>query len=400
MIPFQQALDSVLEHALSIKTEKVQLNDAIQRVLSVDIHSPFPSPAFDNSAMDGFAVDVKDFNVISENPINKLECVGKSRAGKPFDGIINKGECVKCMTGAIIPNGTNAIVKVEDTSGFESEIIKFHTLPVKYQNIRKKGEEVNVGELILNCGTSITPELMGVLTHFGIEEVEVFKKINIHLITTGDEVVNKKGEINNGSVYNSNAETLIQLLKVNYCNVIHSHVSDDKNEMVKQLSNINRNADIIITTGGISMGEFDFVKQAFAESNFNEVFWKVAQKPGKPLFFGKSDKSIAFGLPGNPISAIICFYIYVLPFIFKTLCLKLKTEFNGKLSEPFKSDKIKHRFLFGKFWIDKEGFVKCKPTEKLGSHMITSITNSNCILSSPPRHKLLTKNNLINIKPL
>ncbi len=397
MISHPKAIDYVLKNAISMKTETIKIKDAFNRVLSTDIHAPFPSPAFDNSAMDGFAVNTSDF--LTDLPL-KLKCIGESKAGEPYTGLLNRGECIKCMTGAVIPNGANAIIKVEDTSGFNSEIIEFYVNPLENQNIRKKGEEVSKGKTILKRGTKITSEIMGVLTSFGITEIEVCKKINVHLITTGDEVITNNSEVYRGSVYNSNGETLIQLLKINNCNVFHSHVSDDKQKMVNLLLSLDKELDLVITTGGISMGEFDFVKQAFAESNFEEIFWKVAQKPGKPLYFGKSGKSIAFGLPGNPVSAIMCFYIYVIPFLDNSFGLKSQTEFFGKLSMPFNCDKNKHRFLFGEYWINDEGIVKCKPTDKLGSHMLTSSINANCILSAPPSNKILNTNDLVKIKPI
>ncbi len=397
MISYPQALKSVLQNVISLKSVNIQLKDALHQVVSKDILAPFSSPAFDNSAMDGFAINTFDFK--DKTPI-KLKCIGESRAGQPYNGSLKRGDCIKCMTGAVIPNGANAVIKVEDSSGFESKIVEFYTIPVENLNIRKKGEEVVKGKVIVKKATKITPEMMGVLTHFGITEFEAYEKINVHLITTGDEVVENKNEINTGSVFNSNAGTLKQLLKMNHCNVIHSHVSDDKQEMVDLLSNFNKDVDLIITTGGISMGEFDFVKEAFAESNIKEVFWKVAQKPGKPLYFGKSGKTVVFGFPGNPVSAIMCFYIYINPFIAKILGLKTQTEFYGKLSEPFNSDKKKYRFLFGEFWIDEVGNVKCKPSKKTGSHMLTSTTNANCILSTPPSNRVLTTDDLINITPL
>lgn len=401
MISFHEAKSKVLQEKIKLKSEIINVEESLNRVIYKDVVAPFSLPLFDNSAMDGFAVNYNDLILARDNKPIHLSCIGESTAGNPFNGIINIGECIKCMTGAMIPNGANAVIKVEDTDGFNKSIVSFYKKINKHQNIRFIGEEIQKGEIIIPKNKKITPNSMGVLTSIGADYIRVYEKIKIALITTGDEVRPTGSILKSGEIYNSNKTSLEALVDDFFGKIIyHEHIFDNKNKLMSQISQLSSKYDILITTGGISMGEADHLKSVFESLGIKKKFWKVAQKPGKPLFFGTKNNSLVFGLPGNPVSANICFYLYILPAIKKALGITNSIEFKGTLDDILNTETNKYRFLFGKYWIDINGNVKCRASKKVGSHMLTSSVDSNCILLTPPRSSLLEKGELIDIIPL
>ena len=383
MISFQEAKTIINKNIFQLRPEKVDLVQAGGRVLAQDIMASFPSPIFDNSAMDGFAVRFEDTQGASvKNPVT-LKMVSISSAGTPSNMFLNPGECIQCMTGAQIPEGANSIVMVEDSSGFsDSDTVQIMIETSKGKHIRKMGEEIQNGESLIENGRTLSPSEIGAIATFGYGEIVVSKKPKVAIFGTGDELIEPGEDLGEGQIYNSNLYVFKELVdKVGGEVLMQDVIKDDKNSLRDFLSRALETCDIIISSGGVSMGRYDYVRDVFIELGVIEHFWKVAQKPGKPLFFGTGDSALIFGLPGNPVSSYIGFIEWVYPVI-ETMMGKQETKkVKAILKAPFPREKMKHRFLFGEVWIE-DGQLVCQPSKKVGSHMLSSSLQANCILGA------------------
>ena len=385
MISFQEAKSIISHNTFELESERVYITLAGNRVLGQDVVASFPSPQFDNSAMDGFAVRSRDTKGASpENPVT-LTMVSISSAGTPSNVSLNPGECIQCMTGAKIPDGADAIIMVEDSSGFSDSgtaQIMIETFPGKH--IRNMGEEIKEGEILIQKGTTATPSEIGTCATFGYGELVVSKKPKIAIFGTGDELVEPGKNLGEGQIYNSNLYVFKELVNRAGGEVFMQDViKDDKDSLRGFLSRALETCDAIISSGGVSMGRYDYVRDVFIELGVIEHFWKVAQKPGKPLFFGTGNSTLIFGLPGNPVSSYIGFMEWVWPVLETMMGKKESKKVTGILKKPFPREKVKYRFLFGDAWIDN-GQLVCQPSTKVGSHMLSSSLQANCILGTMP----------------
>ena len=401
MIPFKEAKAIVQKQLSQLDSELVQLKKASGRILAENVVASFPSPRFDNSAMDGFAVRANDtIGATNENPI-LLKMVSVSAAGTPSDVEIGPGECAQCMTGAKIPVGADAIIMVEDSSGFsDDETVQIMIETQSGKHIRKMGEEINEGDILIKKGTRMTPSEIGTCATFGYGKLTVSQKPKIAIFGTGDELVEPGIELKEGQIYNSNLYVFAELVeKVGGEVVMRNVIKDDKESLRAFLSEALETCDVVISSGGVSMGRYDYVREVFMELGVTERFWKVAQKPGKPLFFGTGNDTLIFGLPGNPVSSYIGFMEWVWPTLESMMGKSESKPITGILAEPFPREKVKKRFLFGNAWIENNQLV-CKPASKIGSHMLTSSLEANCILSSEPGESIMTVSENINVNLL
>ena len=272
-------------------------------LLFEDVKSPINMPPFRQSAMDGYAVNLHDslnYNLIDE-----------VKAGDGHQPILKKGDAIRIFTGAAVPDTANAVMMQEKvrTNG---NIISFEHQIDENINIRPLGEQVKTGEVALKKGTKLTPAAIGYLTSLGITEVAVFKKPNIALITTGNELIKAGRPLTHGKIYESNS-TMLQnaLYNLKFYNITLHKIEDNYEKTKSKLKSVIHENDLVIATGGISVGDYDFVGKALQELQVEELFYKVKQKPGKPLYFGKKEDTLIFALPGNPAAALSCFYAYV-----------------------------------------------------------------------------------------
>ncbi len=401
MIPFHEAKSIVEKHLFTLDKEAISLHDAGGHVLAQDIVSTFPSPLFNNSAMDGFAVISSDTKGATlENPVT-LKLVGVSSAGNPSNAKLKEGECIQCMTGAKIPDGADAIIMVEDSSGFtDSEIVEVMIEAFPGKHIRNRGEEIKEGEILIQNGTLLTPSEIGTCATFGYGNLSVYKKPKIAIFGTGDELIEPGNELEEGQIYNSNLYVFSELASRVGAEIIMRNVIKDNKESLRTfLTDALVSCDIIISSGGISMGKYDYVRDVFMELGVEEHFWKVAQKPGKPLFFGTGNSTLIFGLPGNPVSSYIGFMEWVWPVINTMMGQRERESLTAILKKPFPREKVKYRFLFGKAWMEN-GQLVCEPSPKVGSHMLTSSLQTNCILGSEPGDRILNSGEKINVNVL
>ena len=330
-----------------------------------------------------------------------LKNIDVSSAGSPSDLVLKKGECIQCMTGAKIPKGADAIIMVEDTSGFSNDKSVQIMIEAKVgQHIRKMGEEINEGDILIKKGTIISTSEMGVCASSGYGELTVSKKPKVAIFATGNELVEPGKNLKEGEIYNSNLFLFADLVNKAGSKVLMRNViKDDKSSLKSFLFDALETCDVIISSGGVSMGRYDYVREVFIDLGVKEHFWKVAQKPGKPLFFGTNNKSLIFGLPGNPVSAYIGFMIWVWP-VLKELMGSLKDQsVKGILSEPFPLETLKQRYLFGQSWIEN-GKLRCKASTKIGSHMLSSALEANCILSASKGEGFLKPGDFIDVTML
>ena len=302
MISIKEALARVKENTAKLGSVKIDLLSALGSVLSESIESPINMPPFDQSAMDGYALggDAAVYTVVSEIQ------AGASVTGKP----LSRGEAARIFTGAMIPEGTVSIAKQEIVKR-QGDTITLVEEVREGMSIRRKGEELAINELAISKGTYLNPAAIGFLSGLGIQKVNVYRKPKIAVIVTGNELTKPGEKLLPGRIYESNSATLTSVLKHAGFDSSLVTVKDDFNSTKETIGNAIDQNDVVIITGGISVGDYDFVGKALAELQVEEVFYKVKQKPGKPLFYGKKGAKSIFALPGNPAAVLTCYYIYV-----------------------------------------------------------------------------------------
>ena len=304
MISIAEAISIVKTNGkplLQSTTKKVE--KAGGYLLFKDVHSPINMPPFRQSAMDGYALNLhEDLS---------YTLIGEIKAGDGDTFVLKKGEAVRIFTGAPVPDTANAIMMQEKVIVNNNKITIAHQIKLAL-NIRPLGEQVKSGDIALKKGTKLTPAAIGYLISLGITEVSVFKKPNIAIVTTGNELVEAGKDLTYGKIYESNSKMLLSALyNLKYYDVTLYKVEDDYNKTVNTLNTAINANNLVMITGGISVGDYDFVGKALKELQVSELFYKVKQKPGKPLFYGKKEDTQIFALPGNPAAALSCFYVYV-----------------------------------------------------------------------------------------
>jgi len=304
MITVEEAIEYVESNSQPGKnTVKMSLKNALGFILAEDVISPIDMPPFRQSAMDGYAVRIHDSEY--------YHVKGELQAGDGQDVTLRKGDAVRIFTGAPVPNDANSVVIQEKTTIKEQEL-EVHDEVTLQSNIRPKGEQIQKGEMALGKGISLTPAAIGFLTTLGITDVSVYQKPSIGIIATGNELAEAGAELKHGQIYESNSFMLqTALVSSGYTDNEIFKVPDDFNSTRNLLEEVLKSKDVVLITGGISVGDYDFVGKALQELKVSQLFYKVKQKPGKPLFFGKKNDTYVFALPGNPAAALSCFYIYV-----------------------------------------------------------------------------------------
>lgn len=401
MISVEEAKQIIDDKIWMKDLESIDLEHSSGRIIAQDVTASFPSPRFDNSAMDGYAVRANDIIGASKDAPVLLKNIGVSAAGQPFEHSLGTGECIQCMTGARIPIGADTIIMVEDSSGFDDgEHVSIYSSSSKGKHIRRMGEEIKTNDILIEKGANINASEIGVCASFGYEKVMVSKRPRIAIFGTGNELVDPGRELKEGQIYNSNLPVFTDLVQKAGANIsMKDVIKDDKGSLNAFLDEALYGCDMIISSGGVSMGRYDHVRDVMRGLGVEEHFWKVAQKPGKPLFFGTKEKKLVFGLPGNPVSSYIGFIEWVWPVIRKMMGDNKSPYLSGVLQEPFPIERTKYRYLFGKAWIEDDKLL-CKPSGKMGSHMLTSSLDSNCILSSGPGPDMLKPGDSIQVNML
>jgi len=314
MIPVEKALKTILVHFRPLGLEEVNILDARSRVIGEDIISPRNIPSAANSAMDGYAVRYAD---VKNLPVT-LKIIEDIPAGKIGRKKINRGESARIMTGAVIPRGADTVIRQEDTQK-EGRNVVIYAAAQKAEHIRFAGEDVCKGRLVIRKGSLLRPAHIGMLAALGKASIRVYRKPRVAIMSTGDELVDIQTNPGPGKIVNSNSYSLAaQVLECSAIPVMLGIARDKKSDLEKKFKQA-LHADVIISSGGVSVGDFDFVKNVMGEIGNAMHFWQVAMRPGKPLAFGAIEGVPLFGLPGNPVSAMISFEQFVRPSLLKML---------------------------------------------------------------------------------
>lgn len=392
MISIQDALQRLQENLPEARVDTVDLSEAHGRYLAESITSPEPSPRYTNSAMDGYTMrwsDIKD--VSQENPV-MLKVMGESRAGVPFDREVNRNEAVLISTGAILPTGADTVVRVEDTRKPSDDSVEILTVRSQGQDVRYEGEEFDCGDELLCAGTKLYARQLALLATVGHHQVKVFAPSRVSILITGSELASSAAkEIESHQIRDSNSIMLKSVLHeagavVQSC----SNVEDELQTTINAISRaFSQKVDFILCSGGISVGEHDHVKEAAKAVGFKELFWRIRQKPGKPLFAAQKGSTYLFGLPGNPVSAYMCFVHYIRPLFFairgRGMAWKTITAMaGGEIANHGK------RTNFIRVIIDQqEGQLpRIIDIKKQGSHMLSSIVNADGYIIVEPSTKV------------
>ena len=380
-------------------TERLNVRAALGRVLAEDVVSPLNVPAHDNSAMDGYAVRFADLKGDGEAT---LKVTGTAFAGAPFPGAVKAGECVRIMTGGVVPAGADTIVMQEHVKA-EQDRVTIGPGYKKGQNLRRAGEDLAVGQVALKRGLPLRPAEVGLISSLGIGEVTVYRKLRVAFFSTGDELVSIGTQPKEGQIYDSNRYTIHGMLTRLGCEVLDMGVvRDDPKLLEKAFHDAADAADVVITSGGVSVGEADFVKDLLNKLG-EVVFWKIAMKPGRPLAYGKIGHAHFFGLPGNPVSVMVTFYQFVrdalltlsgrdpvppLP-TFKVPCVSSLKKAPGRTE-----------FQRGVLECDSHGTWSVRVTGEQGSGILRSMSEANCFIILPDTQGNVASGTLVEVQVL
>ncbi|MFV0304194.1 MAG: gephyrin-like molybdotransferase Glp [Moheibacter sp.] len=370
---------SIIKNQISLTPKhELPILDALGFYTAETITATMDVPSFDNSAMDGYGFRFEDLKDSSE-----LKVVETVQAGIATDNfILGKGEAVRIFTGAKIPDGVDTVVVQEKVERNDNKIYFDKTTVNKGDNIRPKASQTKSGTTIVEKNTHVNHAVIGFLAGFGIEKVAVYQRLKIGLVYTGNELVELGQPIKEGEIYNSNSYTLrAALQEINHEFTLIQHTKDIAEATYSKLKSALDEVDILLVTGGISVGDYDYVKPALERIGVTELFYKINQKPGKPLFFGKLKKKTVFALPGNPASVFSCFHQYVKPFILGCFGRNnFEEDMDFAISESSVKKKTKEQTQFLKA-VYKQGKVRILGAQE--SYKMDSAAQANCLLEFP-----------------
>ena len=389
MIQVDEALSIIAENSTKMPIQKIQVHKALGYILAETVYSPIAMPPFRQSAMDGYAF------IHSER--HQYDVVDISQAGDHSNIKLNENEAVRIFTGAFVPHNADTVVMQEHVMANEKSIL-ITRMPAQFANVRNKGEQIGPEDVAFEANTLITPAAIGFLACLGITEIEVFKKPKVAILVTGNELVKPGKKLPKGKIFESNSVMLQAALETIGIKKTKVHkVKDNLKATKKALKEILKENDIVLISGGISVGDYDFVKEALLENGVEELFYKINQKPGKPMFFGAKNETLVFALPGNPASSLTNFYVYVYP------AIKNRMGFSDthlpklvrKLNSGFTNTSGKTLFLKALY---DETHVTILDSQS--SAMLNTFAIANCLLIVPHDVEMLKKGGLVKLLPI
>jgi molybdopterin molybdotransferase len=373
-----QALEVILRHVPAAPAESVPLREALGRVLAEDVVSSDDVPGFDNSAMDGFALRASDTAGASEAAPAVLRVVGESRAGAPYRDPVEAGEAVRISTGAMLPRGADAVLRVEEAREAEGSVSTPHPLPAG-REVRRAGEDITAGEVVLRAGTRIGAAELGVAASTGAAEVTCARRPAVSVVVTGDELVEPGEPLPEGGIRNTNGYAVpAQVAAAGATVTSVETVGDDYAKTVATLRRALA-ADVVVTTGGVSVGAHDHVKPALAELGADEAFWGVALRPGHPTWFGTAGRTLVFGLPGNPVSAMVTFHLFARPALERMVGnLRPERRVTAVFDEAYAKRPGRAHVVRCTLEAAADGW-HVRPTKEQGSHVLTSMLGAEAL---------------------
>jgi molybdopterin molybdotransferase len=387
MISVKEAKHLISQHITVLNPILVDLAKASGHTLAANIYAKYDIPAFNQSSMDGYALKFSDHERV-------LRLIGEMAAGTTTSMTIHSGETSRIFTGAPLPTGADTVVMQEKITRIDEKITLQDPNLKPGLNVRDKGSEINAGALAMEKGDFLSPAAIGFLAGIGINEVSVYPMPKVSIIVTGKELQHPGKELDFGQVYESNSYSLSAALKYEGIEDIAVYEADDDLQILKNvLQNALANSDVVLLTGGVSVGDYDFVIEAASHCGIKQIFHKVKQKPGKPLFFGTKDQKPIFGLPGNPSSVLSCYYNYVLPAV-KILSHKSNSviEVQAELTHGYSKPAGLTHFLKGKY---ENGLVT--PLHAQESYRLSSFAQANCLICMDETKENFNKSDILSI---
>lgn len=387
MISVEQAKELIAKNTVTLDPVTRSLSHAHNHILAADVFAICDIPAFEQSSMDGYAIKFTDRN-------EPLELVGEMAAGTSTAIEIKTGQACRIFTGAPLPTGSDTVVMQEKTAIANGKIIIKDEHLKPGSNVRNKGSEIETGNLAMHRGNYLSPAAIGFLAGIGITEVAVYPMPNVAIILTGRELLKPGEPLAFGQVYESNSYALkAAMLQANITDIQIFEADDDLAILTNVLSNALEKSDVVLLTGGVSVGDYDFVLEASRLCGVEKIFHKVKQKPGKPLFFGKLDQKLIFGLPGNPSSVLSCFYNYVLPAL-SSLAGKINPvrEIEAELTNDYKKAPGLTHFLKANHHMGKVTALGAQESFRL-----SSFAQANCLISLDEEKELFKKGDIVKL---
>lgn len=400
MISVEEALEVILKSIQVLGLERVDILNSLGRVLGEEIYAPYHLPPWDNSAMDGYVVIHQDIeHASSENP-SLLKVVADLPAGYTVKKKLARGEAIRIMTGAPIPKGSDTVVMVEDTQR-EGNQVKIFKAISKGVNIRKAGEDVSKGTLVLSSGSLIHPAEVGMLASLKRSFISVYQKPTVAVISTGDELIDVDGDFAEGKIISSNTYSLASLVKDAGATPLILGIAKDKSEELISRFKVAVRADMIISSGGVSVGDYDLVKDILKKLGAEMKFWKVAMRPGQPLAFGVIEDTPTFGLPGNPVSCMISFEQFVRPSILKARGHRqiFRPLIEARLKEPVKKKAGSKYFIRCMVKVEDGSYVATTTGEQ-GSGILMSMVRANGLMVLPEEKTSFSAGETIKVQLL
>jgi molybdopterin molybdotransferase len=364
----------------ALASESVPLDGALGRVLAEPVASADAVPAFDSSAMDGYAMRAEDASQVPA----ALPIAGESRAGHPAGRPLGPGEAFAISTGAMVPEGADAVVRVEDT-GRGPEGVVINVAPEVGANIRRAGEDIEAGATVIAAGTEINAAVAGVVASVGIGEVACARRPRVTVLTTGDELREPGTPLEPGTIRNSNAYTLRGLVLAAGAELAEALIVPDDRETTREMLAAALESDVVVVSGGVSVGEHDHVRPALEALDVEQVFWGVALRPGKPTYFGVAPNgTLVFGLPGNPVSAMVTFDLFVRPAIRALLGAvdSPRPQATAILDEDYAKQPGRAHLIRCRLELRDDGW-HVRPTKEQGSHVLTSMLGADAYAIAP-----------------
>lgn len=391
MIEYHEALRAVAAKARPLGSEAVPLLEALGRTLARDIRAAEAVPPFDKATMDGYAVRAADTSGASARSPVRLTVVADLPAGRVSRRTLGRGEAVRIMTGAPLPKGADAVVMVEDTKKAGASVLIRESAEPK-DNTGQAGEDLRKGELVLEKGTPVGPAEVGMLAALGHARVWVTRRPKLAVIATGDEIVEPGERTGPGQIRNSNGYALTAMARQAGAETVYLGIARDRRASLESRIGKARGVDILVLSGGVSVGDYDLVKDQLGRLGVRPVFWQIRIKPGKPAFFGVRGRQLVFGLPGNPTSAMVTFHLFVRPAIDRMLGRRSPGPRAGRavLQEPIKLKPGRTQFLRGILAGEgPEARVRPYPDQRSG--VLKSMVRSRVLIVVPPEASRLEK---------
>jgi molybdopterin molybdotransferase len=400
MITVEEALDKVLSYIQPLGSERVSILEALGRVCAEDILANRDIPSFDNSGMDGYAVRSEDIQSASPNHPVQLEVIEDLPAGFIPRKRVERGSATRIMTGALVPEGADAVVPVEGSKK-EGNFVSIFMSSVPGEYIRKAGEDVKKGECVISAGDPIGPAEIGMLASLGRSFVGVYQRATVAILCTGEELVDVDGDLNGVKIVSSNSYSLAAQVKDCGAFPIQLGIARDRKEEIKEKLLQGIRTDVLISSAGVSVGDYDFVKDVLNDMGVKIVFWKVAMKPGMPVVFGTVQEKPVFGLPGNPVSSMVSFEQFVRPSLLKMMGHRrpFRPVIDAILKEDIQKRPGRRHFIRAFVSLEK-GQYFVTPTGAQGSGILKSMVKANGLMVIPEDREIVKAGERVKVQLL